>query len=57
MRKNKKIYNEKLIQRYADEFFYAYTRGNVYIAVSTVNNLERTITYLDYNNGDKLCNK
>ena len=57
VRKSKKTYNEKLIQRYADEYFYAYTRGNVFIAVSTVNNLERTITYLDYNNGDKLCNK
>ena len=57
IRKDKKTYNQKLIQRYADEYFYAYTRGNVLIAVSNVKSLERTISYLDYNNGDKLCNK
>ena len=57
VRKSQKTYNEKFSQRYSDEHFYAYTRGNVLIAVSNVNKLERTITYHEFNEGDKLCNK
>ena len=57
VRKNQKAYDEKFVQRYADEHFYAYTRGNVLIAVSNVKELERTITYHEFNDGDKLCNK
>ena len=57
VRKNEKTYNEKLVQRYADDYFYCYTRGNVLIAVSNVKELERTITYHEYSDGDKLCNK
>ena len=45
------------MQRYADDYFYCYTRGNVLIAVSNVKELERTITYHEYSDGDKLCNK
>ena len=57
VRKSQKIYNEKFVQRYADEFFYSFTRGNVLIAVSNVKELERTITYHEFKDGDILCNK
>ena len=57
VRRNYKIYDEDLVQRYADDYFYAYTRGNVLIAVSNVMNLDRIISYHSFNEGDKLCNK
>ena len=57
VRKSQKIYNEKFIQRYADDYFYAFTRGNVLIAVSNSKDLERIITYHEFKEGDKLCNK
>ena len=57
VRRNYKIYDEDLVQRYADDYFYAYTRGNVLIAVSNVMNLDRVISYHSFNEGDKLCNK
>ena len=40
-----------------DDYFYAYTRGNVLIAVSNAMNIQRSISYHSYNEGDKLCNK
>ena len=57
IRKKEKTYDEKFVQRSAEEHFYAYTRGNVLIAVSNVIELERTITNHEFNDGDKLCNK
>ena len=57
IRRNYKIYDEDLVQRYVDDYFYAYTRGNVLIAVSNVMNLDRVISYHSFNEGDKLCNK
>ena len=57
IRRTYKIYDEDLVQRYVDDYFYAYTRGNVLIAVSNVMNLDRVISYHSFNEGDKLCNK
>ena len=57
VRRNYKIYDEDLVQRYVDNNFYAYTRGNVLIAVSNVMNLNRIISNHPYNEGDILCNK
>ena len=57
VRKTQKTYEESFIQRYADDHFYAYTRGNVLIAVSNVKELERTITYHTFKDNEKLCNK
>ena len=57
VRRNYKVYDQDFVQRYADNYFYAYTRGNVLIAVSNVMSLQRSITYHPYSEGDKLCNK
>ena len=57
VRRNYNLYDEDFIQRYVDDYFYAYTRGKVLIAVSNVMNLQRTINYHSFSDGDKLCNK
>ena len=57
VRRNYKVYDQDFVQRYADNYFYAYTRGNVLIAVSNVMSLQRSISYHPYSEGDKLCNK
>ena len=56
LRKQVKIWNFAIIQRYADDNFYAFTRGNVLACFTNVNSLQRTITYHPFNRGDKLCN-
>ena len=56
LRKQVQIWNFEIIQRYADDNFYAFTRGNVLACFTNTNSLQRTITYHDFKNGDKLCN-
>ena len=55
-RKNIKIWNYDIIQRYADQNFYAFTRGNVLACFTNIKNIERKITYHEFNEGDLLCN-
>ena len=57
LRKENKIWNYDIVQRYADDNFYAFTRGNILTCFTNSNNsLQRIITYHEFNNGDKLCN-
>ena len=56
MRKKVQIWNLKIIQRYADDNFYAFTRGNVLACFSNVKSAKRTLDYHGFNEGDKLCN-
>ena len=56
LRNRAKIWNSKIVQRYADENFYAFTRGNVLACFTNVKSCKRTITYHEFKNGDKLCN-
>ena len=56
LRNRVKIWNSKIVQRYADENFYAFTRGNVLACFTNVKSCKRTITYHEFKNGDKLCN-
>ena len=56
LRKQVKIWNFAITQRYADNNFYAFSRGNVLACFTNVNSLQRTITYHEFKNGDKLCN-
>ena len=56
VRKNLQIWNLEIIQRYADDNFYAFSRGNMLACFTNVNSLERTITYHDWKDGDRLCN-
>ena len=57
VRRNYNVYDQDFVQRYVDNYFYAYTRGNVLIAVSTAMNLQRNINYHSYSEGDRFCNK
>ena len=56
VRKNKKIYNKKFVQRFADNSFYAFTRGDVLICVTRGESCNRKITYHEFKEGTKLCN-
>ncbi|KAJ5073280.1 alpha-amylase [Anaeramoeba ignava] len=50
---------QKQIQRYADDNFYAFTRGTVFAAFTnkgTNGQVSRLITYHPYSDGTKLCN-
>ena len=56
LRKQVKIWNFAITQRYADNNFYAFSRGNVLACFTNVKSCQRTITYHPFNRGDKLCN-
>ena len=56
LRKSKSIWNYDIIQRYADDNFYAFTRGDVLACFTNTNSLTRYITYHSFSDGDKLCN-
>ena len=56
IRKTYNIWNSKIIQRYADENFYAFTRGNILACFTNEISLVRTITDHEFNAGDRLCN-
>ena len=56
LRKSQSIWNHDLVQRYADDNFYAFTRGNVLACFTNVNSLQRTITYHEFSEGTTLCN-
>jgi alpha-amylase len=59
-RKAQNIQPLQQVQRYSDDNFYAFTRGNVFVAMTNVgsngNQIIRNITYHPYPNGTKLCN-
>ena len=56
VRKEHKVWTSPLVQRYVDDVFYAFTRGDVLIAVTRGEGCQRTINYHDFKDGDKLCN-
>ena len=56
VRKDRKIYEKNLVQRYSDSSFYAFTRGDVLICVTRAEKCNRKITYHGFKNGNKLCN-
>ena len=56
LRKSQNIWNHDIVQRYADDNFYAFTRGNVLACFTNTNSLQRTITYHDFSEGTRLCN-
>ena len=56
LRKKVKIWNYAITQRYANDNFYAFTRGNVLACFTNVQSSQYTITYHDFKDGDKLCN-
>ena len=56
LRKKVQIWNYGITQRYANDNFYAFTRGNVLACFTNVQSSQYTITYHDFKDGDKLCN-
>ena len=56
LRKKVSIWDLEIVQRYADDNFYAFTRGDVLACFTNNNGVKRTITYHDFKDGDKLCN-
>ena len=56
LRKSKSIWNHDIVQRYADDNFYAFTRGDVLACFTNTNSLQRTITYHEFSEGTTLCN-
>jgi len=59
-RKSAQIWNFPQVQRYSDNNFYAFTRGNSFVALtnggSNQHQIIVNITYHPYSNGQKLCN-
>ena len=56
LRKSKSIWNLDIVQRYSDDNFYSFSRGDILACFSNTNSLTRTITYHSFSEGDKLCN-
>ena len=57
LRKTQKIWNQGVMQRFADDNFYAFTRGDILACFTNNNNsLERNITYHSFSEGTVLCN-
>jgi alpha-amylase len=51
------LWKQQQIQRYSDDEFYAFTRGNMLALFSNVDKVvSRTITYHSYAENTKLCN-
>ncbi|KAH3766637.1 acidstable alpha-amylase [Pelomyxa schiedti] len=59
-RKSAKVWTQSQVQRYADNNFYAFTRGTTFVALTNGGtnqaSITRTITYQPYADGTKLCN-
>lgn len=59
-RKKASVWNYEQVERWQDDTFYAFTRGDTLVALTNVggsgSNQERTITYHNYAVGTKLCN-
>ena len=56
LRKKVQIWNYAITQRYANDNFYAFTRGNVLACFTNVQSSQYSITYHNFKDGDKLCN-
>ena len=56
LRKKVQIWNYGIVQRYADDNFYAFIRGNVLACFTNVQSSQYKITYHDFKEGDKLWN-
>ena len=55
VRKEKKIWEKPFVQRYSDDVFYAFTRGDVLVCVTRGESCSRKITFHEFSNGSKLC--
>lgn len=60
VRKARAVWQAPQVQRYSDDWFYAFTRGDTFVALTNVGtggqSQQRSITYHPYSNGQTLCN-
>ena len=56
-RKDNSVWSHEHVERYIDDHFYAFTRGNVLVTVvNTGDHMERTIDHHEFKEGTELCN-
>lgn len=56
-RKDKQVWQNAAVERYIDDNFYAFSRGDVLVALTNTGaNVVRKVTYLPYNEGQTVCN-
>ena len=56
-RKASEIWNESYVERYVDDSFFAYSRGEFLVALTNNGGTqERKVTYHPFNEGDTVCN-
>ena len=55
VRKEKKIWETQFVERYSDQYFYAFTRGDVLVCLTIGDNVNIKITYHNFSVGTKLC--
>ena len=46
---------QAVVQRYADDVFYAFTRGDVLVALTRGEGCQRTLDYHGFKEGETLC--
>ena len=56
-RKASEIWNESYVERYVDDSFFAFSRGEFLVALTNNGgSQERTVTYHPFSEGDTVCN-
>lgn len=55
-RKASKIWNYEWVQRYADQTFYAFSRGEFLVALTNSGTQSRQVTYSPFAEGTEVCN-
>ena len=56
-RKDNEVWNSESVERYIDDNFYAFSRGNVLVALTnTDGNVVRNVNYLPFSEGQQVCN-
>jgi alpha-amylase len=56
-RKDHQVWTQPAIERYIDDDFYAFSRGDVLVALTrTDGDIYRSVTYLPFQEGDTVCN-
>ena len=57
-RQKHSVWNDEAIERWADDTFYAWSKGDVFVATTNQDNgtQSRKVTYLPYQEGQVVCN-
>ena len=56
-RKAHQIWNEQHVERYVDDNFYAFSRGQFLVALTNSDNeVQRKVTYQPFAEGETVCN-